>query len=212
MAYRCDPCNLDFPDFEHYFRHDCKFNDEQLLSQESNDNSMCRNTFLKLKTSKESHKSNVLGIASSKRNGRALDSVKRPKIVSEDPKLRNNKRLFQRDVNIALKTQIERDNQNKMSASNSFLMKYFNVYSKTPSEQNILGRSLNNKNNEIEVDPKDKKTNRNGSVEENLKGDSSSSHLRTDTGEEMKVRGTIENSINVKPILMKTLQPFRRKA
>ncbi|GFW26887.1 zinc finger protein [Trichonephila clavipes] len=60
MAYKCDHCNLDFYDFEHYLHHDCKFKDEQVLSQVFNDNLLCTNAFISFKTSRETHKSNVV--------------------------------------------------------------------------------------------------------------------------------------------------------
>ncbi|GFR05652.1 hypothetical protein TNCT_283731 [Trichonephila clavata] len=36
MEYRCDPCNLEFTDFEQYLDHECKSYNEQLLTQMSN--------------------------------------------------------------------------------------------------------------------------------------------------------------------------------
>ncbi|GFY46413.1 uncharacterized protein TNIN_380361 [Trichonephila inaurata madagascariensis] len=81
----------------------------------------------------------------SRRSLTKLDSIDRSKRVCEEPKHRHNECSFQRYVNIALKTQIERGNQNKMAASNLSLMQFSNAYSnETPTEQNILGRSLNN--------------------------------------------------------------------
>ncbi|GFY46412.1 uncharacterized protein TNIN_380351 [Trichonephila inaurata madagascariensis] len=315
MAYRCDPCNLDFSDFEQYLHHDCKFQDEQILSQYSNNISMYTNAFISFKTSRERHRSNVLvnegnqcmltgnsvedislifdflkcsensarketpnekaallpagfnifgyssGIQSStnqknqkpnlnqlstsltvrqvsenyaqnrsnppspelspfplnvrvlnpycntnqepvsaecsrikhcynemnpqvkpmmyrisspsqrilykiplnrrectNRNRRTLDFLDRSKIVCEDMKNRNNNRSFQRDVNIALKTQIERDTQNKITEYNPFPMKCSNVYSKkTPTEPNLPGLSLSSKVNENEGNHYDKK-------------------------------------------------------
>ncbi|GFS61560.1 uncharacterized protein TNIN_113301 [Trichonephila inaurata madagascariensis] len=54
----------------------------------------------------------------------------------------------------------------KVSASMSSLMKCSNVCSKeTPNEQNLPGRLLNNKENEIGCNDDDKHTNRSGSVE-----------------------------------------------
>ncbi|GFY46418.1 uncharacterized protein TNIN_380411 [Trichonephila inaurata madagascariensis] len=362
MAYRCNPCNLDFPDFEHYLHHECKFPDEQLLMQVCGDNSNCLNAFISFKTSKERHGSNVLvnegnkcmltgnsvkdkstildflkcdknqpskepqnekavllpdfndfGYCSevqssiytnqknqksnlnqpstsfsvrqirenyaqsssnapslfpelspfpscvrvlnphcntnqesecsqmkycynemipqvkptmyrisspshkilyemdlnigeySKRNQRTLDSVDRSKRVCEDPKYRNNERFFQRDVNVTLKTQIERGTQNKMVKSNPFPMKSSNVYSKkTPAEQNLPVLSLNSKDNTIGCNNNDKNTNISGSFAEKYQEHSSSSRRpTTDSGEEIKACDAGDMSFNQKPKILK---------
>ncbi|GFX89996.1 hypothetical protein TNCV_886941 [Trichonephila clavipes] len=95
-----------------------------------------------------------------------MDSVDRSNVVCEEPKHGHSKRPWPKDMNITLETQIERDTQNKNSASNSLLMKCSNVYSKeTPREKSIPGRSLSNEENEIKCNPNDKKTNKSCSVD-----------------------------------------------
>ncbi|GFY41300.1 zinc finger protein [Trichonephila inaurata madagascariensis] len=378
MAYRCDPCNLDFTDFQHYLDHERKFHDEQLLTQVYNDVWMCTNAFNSFKTSNEGNNGNIhlneeenkcmltdnseeerslvvdflknyeiqlcketpnesdalgqrlnnleycsqvqhsthpknlepnlnhpstsFGVGQisennaenssnlssvstelssfplsicgvnpifstnqqsvsatinrkeycnnemnrqvkanelavknenepksrisppshrrpniihlnlekySKKNQKSLDFVGRSNIDCEKPKQGHNKRPWQRNMNTTLKTQIERT-QDKMFASYSSLIKYSNVHSKeTPSEQNIPGQSLSNIKNAIECDPKDKQTNRSGSVEEKFQEHSSSSLRRSDTGEKNKECNAVENSFNVKPILVE--DPATRK-
>ncbi|GFW26876.1 uncharacterized protein TNCV_1377191 [Trichonephila clavipes] len=140
------------------------------------------------------------------RNQTNLYSVDRSKTVCEEPKHGHNGCSFQKYVNIALKTQIERVNENKMAASNLSLLQFSNVYSnETTTEQNIFGGSLNNKNNEIGGDLNDKKTSRSGVVDEKFAGHLSSSGRSTDAGEGMEVCGAVETTFNVKSFLGKNL-------
>ncbi|GFY75549.1 zinc finger protein [Trichonephila inaurata madagascariensis] len=59
MEYRCNSCNLDFPDIYDYFHHECKFYDAQYHMQVCNDLSMNSYAFEPFKSSNEGHTASI---------------------------------------------------------------------------------------------------------------------------------------------------------
>ncbi|GFV05805.1 zinc finger protein 235 [Trichonephila clavipes] len=60
MECRCDSCNLDFTDFQHYLDHECTFYDEKLLAEVYNDTWMCANAFNSFKSLNEGRTEDIL--------------------------------------------------------------------------------------------------------------------------------------------------------